>query len=139
MIAAGDRRPAAVPAARSAWPARDVGAHQTGRTTGPRGRVVLRLVAFVLPLGVDSFAIAATLAAAGVSAKQRWRITAWFVLFEAGMPLLGLAVGTPSPGRSAGVADYPAAALGHRGVPPQGPLRLSAGLLAALYQEGRPR
>ncbi len=32
-----------------------------------------------------------------------------------------------------------ATAHGHRGVPPQGPQRLSADLFAALYQEGRPR
>ena len=71
---------------------------------------MLRLLAFVLPLGVDSFAIAATLGAAAVSAKQRWRITAWFVLFEAGMPLLGLAVGAPLARAVGGVADYLAAA-----------------------------
>jgi hypothetical protein len=68
------------------------------------------LLAFVLPLGVDSFAIAATLGAAAVSAKQRWRITGLFVLFEAGMPLLGLAIGAPLARAVGGVADYLAAA-----------------------------
>jgi len=71
---------------------------------------VLKLLAFVLPLGVDSFAISATLGAAAASAKQRWRITGLFVLFEAGMPLLGLAIGAPLARAVGAVADYLAAA-----------------------------
>src|SRR5947207_5900412 len=42
--------------------------------------------------------------------KQRWRITALFVLLEAGMPLLGLAIGAPLARAVGGVADYLAAA-----------------------------
>src|SRR5581483_476004 len=55
---------------------------------------VIRLLAFVLPLGLDSFAVAAELGAArptGLAA--RLRISALFVAFEAGLPLLGLAAG----------------------------------------------
>jgi manganese efflux pump family protein len=51
---------------------------------------MVKLLAFVLPLAVDSFAIAAMLGASGVSSAQRWRITALFVVFESGMPLVGL-------------------------------------------------
>jgi putative Mn2+ efflux pump MntP len=55
---------------------------------------VIRLLAFVLPLGLDSFAVAAALGAARPAGfGQRLRISAIFVLFEAGMPLIGLALG----------------------------------------------
>jgi putative Mn2+ efflux pump MntP len=56
---------------------------------------VLRLLAFVLPLGLDSFAVAAAIGAAGpVTAGQRLRISVIFVVFEAGMPLIGLTLGS---------------------------------------------
>lgn len=57
--------------------------------------IVVRLLAFVLLLAVDSFAVAALLGASGVTRAQRMRITAVFVVFEAGMPLVGLALGAP--------------------------------------------
>ena len=71
---------------------------------------MLRLLLFVLPLGLDSFAVAAALGALGPSRRERWRITALFVGFEAGMPLIGLAVGAPISRAVAGIADYLAAA-----------------------------
>jgi putative Mn2+ efflux pump MntP len=71
---------------------------------------VVRLIVFVLPLAIDSFAIAATLGAVGVSRRQRWRIAAVFVAFEAGMPLIGLGLGAPLAHAIGGVADYLAAA-----------------------------
>jgi manganese efflux pump family protein len=56
---------------------------------------VLKLLAFVLPLGLDSFAVAAALGASqAISARQRLRISLVFVLFEGGMPLIGLGLGT---------------------------------------------
>jgi putative Mn2+ efflux pump MntP len=67
---------------------------------------VWKLIAFVLPLAVDSFAVAALLGAGGVSQAQRRRITAVFVLFEAGMPLVGLALGAPVARAIGGTADY---------------------------------
>jgi putative Mn2+ efflux pump MntP len=55
---------------------------------------MVRLLAFVLPLGLDSFAVAAALGAARPAGiGMRLRISAIFVAFEAGMPLLGLAAG----------------------------------------------
>lgn len=69
-----------------------------------------KLPAFVLPLAVDSFTVAALLGASGVTTVQRWHITTLFVLFEAGMPLLGLALGAPLAGAIGDAADYPAAA-----------------------------
>ena len=72
---------------------------------------VIKVLAFVLPLGLDSFAVAAAIGAAGrLSARARWRIGLLFVLFEAGMPLIGLAVGAPLAHVIGGAADYVAAA-----------------------------
>lgn len=65
-----------------------------------------KLAALVLPLGLDTFAVAAALGAAGVTATRRTRIALLFTAFEAGMPLIGLAVGAPL-GRAIGAAaDY---------------------------------
>lgn len=73
--------------------------------------MLLRLLAFVLPLGVDSFAVAAALGAAGLtSAAERARISAIFVAFEAGMPLIGVAAGGGLARVIGSVADYVAAA-----------------------------
>jgi manganese efflux pump family protein len=56
---------------------------------------MIRLLAFVLPLGLDSFAVAAALGAvAPAGFALRLRISAIFVAFEAGMPLIGLALGS---------------------------------------------
>jgi manganese efflux pump family protein len=71
---------------------------------------VLRLLLFVLPLGLDCFAVAAALGALSPSRRERWRITGLFVGFEAGMPLLGVAIGAPIAHAVAGIADYLAAA-----------------------------
>jgi putative Mn2+ efflux pump MntP len=53
------------------------------------------VILFVLPLAIDSFAAAATVGAAGLSRRQRLRVTLIFTLFEGGMPLVGLALGAP--------------------------------------------
>jgi manganese efflux pump family protein len=53
------------------------------------------LLAFVLPLGLDSFAVAAAAGAAGLTGAARWRLSALLAVFEAGMPLVGLALGVP--------------------------------------------
>ena len=71
---------------------------------------MLKLLAFVLPLGLDSFAVAAALGARRPGAAQRWRLSALFVLFEAGMPLIGLAIGAPLARAVGSAADYVAAA-----------------------------
>jgi manganese efflux pump family protein len=72
---------------------------------------MLRLLAFVLPLGVDSFAVAAALGASGVRrAAERLRVSLIFVVFEAGMPLIGLAAGGGLARVIGSAADYVAAA-----------------------------
>jgi putative Mn2+ efflux pump MntP len=56
---------------------------------------VLKLLAFVLPLGLDSFAVAAAVGAVqAMTVWSRLRISLAFVIFEGGMPLIGLALGT---------------------------------------------
>jgi putative Mn2+ efflux pump MntP len=56
---------------------------------------VLKLLGFVLPLGLDSFAVAAAIGASQVTtSRQRLRISLVFVIFEGGMPLIGLGLGT---------------------------------------------
>src|SRR5258707_14192649 len=65
-----------------------------------------RLVALLLPLSLDTFAIAAALGIAGLPTSQRWRVSLLFVGFEAGMPLVGVAIGQAA-GRVPGTArDY---------------------------------
>jgi putative Mn2+ efflux pump MntP len=72
---------------------------------------VLKLLAFVLPLGLDSFTIAAAIGAAQpVTARQRLRISLIFVAFEAGMPLIGLSIGSSLAHVIGAIADYLAAA-----------------------------
>jgi putative Mn2+ efflux pump MntP len=72
---------------------------------------VLKLLAFVLPLGLDSFAVAPAIGAVQVTtSRQRLRISMVFVIFEGGMPLIGLGLGT-APARGIGkVASYLAGA-----------------------------
>jgi manganese efflux pump family protein len=72
---------------------------------------MIRLLAFVLPLGLDSFAVAAALGAARPAGiATRLRISLIFVVFEAGMPLLGLAAGVGLARVIGTAADYLAGA-----------------------------
>ena len=72
---------------------------------------MLRLLAFVLPLGLDSFAVAAAIGAVGVTTGwQRLRVSLVFVIFEGGMPLIGLGVGRTLASGLGQAADYLAAA-----------------------------
>jgi putative Mn2+ efflux pump MntP len=55
---------------------------------------VLKVLAFVLPLGLDSFAVAAAVGAIqAVRVWSRLRISLVFVILEGGMPLIGLGLG----------------------------------------------
>jgi manganese efflux pump family protein len=72
---------------------------------------VLKLLAFVLPLGLDSFAVAAAIGAVQeTTAWQRLRLSLVFVIFEGGMPLIGLGLGNALARGIGHVADYLAAA-----------------------------
>ena len=71
---------------------------------------MLKLVALLLPLSLDTFAVAAALGIARLSTSQRWRVSLLFAGFEAGMPLVGVAIGQAF-GRVVGTAgDYVASA-----------------------------
>jgi manganese efflux pump family protein len=57
---------------------------------------MLKLLAFTLPLCLDNFAIAfAVLGEIRLTRTQLLRVTVIFIAFEAVMPLIGLAVGSP--------------------------------------------
>lgn len=70
-----------------------------------------RLLAFALPLCLDTFAISASVGVAGLPAAKRVRLSLVFVLFEGGMPLIGVLVGGPISTLAGRWADYAAAAL----------------------------
>jgi putative Mn2+ efflux pump MntP len=72
---------------------------------------VWKVVAFVLPLGLDSFAVAAALGTRQLSRGVRLRISGLFVVFEAGMPLVGLALGVPLARAVGSASSYVAAAI----------------------------
>lgn len=73
--------------------------------------MALTLIALVLPLGLDTFAVAAALGAIGVAPSQRNRLALWFAVFEGGMPLIGLAIGTPLAHTLGAATQYVAAAI----------------------------
>lgn len=74
-------------------------------TAYPR-RVTAELVALVLPLGLDTFAVAAALGMLAVGSPHRLRISVLFSSFEAGMPLIGVALEVPLGHAIGGAADY---------------------------------
>jgi manganese efflux pump family protein len=68
--------------------------------------VVAKLIALVLPLGLDTFAVAAAIGTIGVNSSTRTRVTVLFTAFEAGMPLVGLALGARLGHAIGGAAEY---------------------------------
>jgi putative Mn2+ efflux pump MntP len=55
--------------------------------------VVARLIAFVIPLGLDTFAVSAAVGLTGLSSRQRLRISLVFAAFEGLTPAVGLLIG----------------------------------------------
>jgi putative Mn2+ efflux pump MntP len=71
----------------------------------------VKVVLFVLPLGLDTFAVAATLGMRGLSRRERLQAALLMSSFELAMPVVGLLLGRGL-GRVAGnAADYVAIAL----------------------------
>jgi putative Mn2+ efflux pump MntP len=70
-----------------------------------------KLIALVLPLGLDTFAVAAAIGMIGVSSSVQRRISLLFTGFEAGMPLAGLALGVPLGHAIGAAAEYVAIAV----------------------------
>jgi len=58
---------------------------------GENGGVLTRIVAFVLPLGLDTLAIAIAL---GLQGQSPLRLALLFVVFETTMPLIGIVIGS---------------------------------------------
>jgi manganese efflux pump family protein len=57
---------------------------------------MLKLLAFTLPLCLDTFAVSfAVLGELRLTRAQRLRVILLFIAFEAGMPLIGMALGAP--------------------------------------------
>jgi len=73
--------------------------------------VWLKLIGLIVPLGLDTFAVAAALGIAGLSRRDRARVTVLFTAFEMGMPLVGFVGGTLVGGTLGHAADYLAIAI----------------------------
>jgi manganese efflux pump family protein len=56
-------------------------------------RQFLIAAGLLLPLGLDTFALAAALGMAGLEKRDRLRVTLVFTAFEAGMPIAGMLTG----------------------------------------------
>lgn len=56
-------------------------------------RQLLIAAGLLLPLGLDTFALAAALGMAGLERRDRLRVTLVFTAFEAGMPIAGMLIG----------------------------------------------
>ncbi len=70
-----------------------------------------RLLALVVPLALDTFAVSAAIGLAGLGRRQRLRLSLVFTLFEAGTPVVGLLLGGPLGHTVGGAADYLAIAV----------------------------
>lgn len=70
-----------------------------------------KLILFVLPLGLDTFAVAAALGVAGLPARQRLKISALMSGFELAMPIVGLLLGRGLGSTIGSAADYLAVAV----------------------------
>jgi manganese efflux pump family protein len=74
-------------------------------------RMPFKLIALVLPLSLDTFAVSAALGVAGLSSRERWRLSLLMAGFEAVMPIVGFLAGGLIGQALGDVADYAAAAV----------------------------
>lgn len=72
---------------------------------------MLKLILFVLPLGLDTFAVAAALGVRGLPRRQRLRISLLVSSFEMAMPVVGLLLGHALGHLVGSAADYVAIGL----------------------------
>lgn len=84
----------------------DAGAYP-GRLTGN----TLKLIALVLPLGLDTFGVALALGMAGLPRRSQIHVALLFVGFETAMPLIGVALGVPLGHAVGSAAEYLASAF----------------------------
>ncbi len=71
----------------------------------------ITLIALVVPLGLDTFAIAAALGMSGLTRRDRTRVTLLFTSFEMGMPIVGIVLGAVAGSVAGNAADYVAIAI----------------------------
>jgi putative Mn2+ efflux pump MntP len=71
---------------------------------------VLKLALFVLPLGLDTFAVSAAFGLRGLPRSERLKVSVLMSSFEMAMPVVGLLLGTALGHAVGGVAKYVAAA-----------------------------
>lgn len=86
--------------------------------------MLVRLIALVVPLGIDTFVVSAALGLRGLPKRQQLRISALFTLFEGGMPVIGLLAGRPLGTALGSGAEYLAIAV-----------LIAFGLFTLLYDE----
>ena len=67
---------------------------------------MLKLILFVLPLGLDTFAVAAALGVRGLPRRQRLRVSLLMSSFEMAMPVVGLLLGHALGQLVGSAADY---------------------------------
>jgi putative Mn2+ efflux pump MntP len=72
---------------------------------------VLKLILFVLPLGLDTFAVSAALGMRGLPSRERLRVSLLLSGFEMAMPVLGLLLGHALGQLVGAAADYVAIAV----------------------------
>jgi putative Mn2+ efflux pump MntP len=72
---------------------------------------MLKLLLFVLPLGLDTFAVSASLGLRGLPRRERLRVSLLMTSFETAMPVVGLLLGRTLGEAVGGAADYLAIAV----------------------------
>lgn len=73
--------------------------------------MLLKLVGLIVPLGLDTFAVAAALGISGLKRQDRLRVSLLFTAFEMGMPLVGFFGGRLAGNVVGNAADYLAIAI----------------------------
>lgn len=71
----------------------------------------MKLVLFILPLGLDTFAVAAALGMRGLPRRERLKVSLLMAAFEMTMPVLGLLVGHAVGHAVGSAADWVAIAV----------------------------
>ena len=67
---------------------------------------MLKLILFVLPLGLDTFAVSAALGMRGLPSRERLRVSVLMSSFEMAMPIVGLLLGHALGNLVGDAADY---------------------------------